>query len=145
MILFPQNLEQADKLGGKAKALAQLGQARFNIPSWFVVADFTESDCSEIFNSSKALDSSLFAVRSSAAAEDGAQHSFAGQFDSFLNVTTSQLVEKIKLVQNSAQSAHVDSYQSSKLIANVTPPSVIIQLMLDPDVSGVAFSADPVS
>jgi len=145
MILFPQNLEQADKLGGKAKALAQLGQARFNIPSWFVVADFTESDCSEIFNSSKALDSSLFAVRSSAAAEDGAQHSFAGQFDSFLNVTTSQLVEKIKLVQNSAQSAHVDSYQSSKLIANVTPPSVIIQRMLDPDVSGVAFSADPVS
>ncbi|PQJ27102.1 PEP/pyruvate-binding domain-containing protein [Rubritalea profundi] len=145
MILHSQDLEHADKLGGKAKALAQLGQADFNIPFWFVVADFTESDCEEILNRSSALGSDLFAVRSSAAAEDGAQHSFAGQFDSYLNVPRSQLIEKIKRVQQSSKSAHIESYQSSQSIENVTPPSVLIQCMLEPDVSGVAFSADPVA
>lgn len=145
MILHSQDLENVEKFGGKAKALAQLGQADFNIPDWFVVADFKESDCEEILTRSTTLGSPFFAVRSSAAAEDGAQHSFAGQFDSFLNVASSQLIDRVKRVQQSAKSEHIASYQTSQSLGNVTPPSVLIQCMLEPDISGVAFSADPVT
>lgn len=145
MILHSQDLENVEKFGGKAKALAQLGQADFNIPDWFVVADFKESDCEEILTRSTTLGSPFFAVRSSAAAEDGAQHSFAGQFDSFLNVASSQLIDRVKRVQQSAKSEHIASYQNSQSLGNVTHPSVLIQCMLEPDISGVAFSADPVT
>src|SRR4051812_20476159 len=43
----------------------------------------------------------LVAVRSSASDEDGAQHSFAGQLDSFLFVPAEQVADKVKAVWRS--------------------------------------------
>src|SRR5262245_1761632 len=93
-------------LGGKARALAALGDADLPIPRWFVVsanafADSTSPDGALDADSLEGLQPSVavqlelkealaelcpngetVAVRSSAADEDGPQHSFAGQLES---------------------------------------------------------------
>ena len=51
---------------------------------------------SEIEKGFKNLDTEFVAVRSSATAEDGADHSWAGQLDSFLNTTEDNLLENVK-------------------------------------------------
>ena len=58
------------------------------------------------------LDCSAIAVRSSAVGEDSAQHSFAGQLDSFLFVESAQkAIEKLKACWASAFSARSLSYR----------------------------------
>ena len=52
----------------------------------------------------------LVAVRSSAVEEDGLQHSFAGQLESFLNVPLEEVLEKITLVWRSRFSQRVLMY-----------------------------------
>lgn len=91
-------------------------------------------------------DGARVAVRSSACTEDGLQNSYAGQFDSFLFVHREALAEKIAAVWRSAFSERIASYRRScGLHALTEAPAVLIQRMVDADVSGVAFSADPVS
>ena len=91
---------------------------------------------------------SRFAVRSSAVDEDGSQFSFAGQFDTFLFVEPEGISGKISAVWRSGFNDRILEYRrqhglagSSSLIA----PAVLVQKMVNADVSGVAFSADPVS
>lgn len=91
-------------------------------------------------------DDVLFAVRSSSTEEDHQQHSYAGQFDSFLNVPKQQLFKKILQVWQSAFSERILAYQQSQqLLLHKTPPAVIIQEMVDARVAGIAFGANPVS
>lgn len=86
-----------------------------------------------------------FAVRSSAVEEDGAEHSFAGQLESFLFVPREQVDEAVTRVWRSAFSERILVYRHERgLTGPVALPAVLIQLMVDADVSGVAFSADPV-
>ncbi|NJL06117.1 MAG: phosphoenolpyruvate synthase [Chloroflexaceae bacterium] len=92
------------------------------------------------------LASCLLAVRSSARAEDGNQHSFAGQFESRLRVEVDSLTQAIVAVWQSAFSAHVQTYQQHRPARLWEAlPAVLIQQMISPDVAGVAFSSDPVS
>jgi rifampicin phosphotransferase len=92
-------------------------------------------------------DRSRFAVRSSAVDEDGSQHSFAGQFDTFLFVDPEEISQKISAVWRSGFSQHLLEYrrQHGLSTAQMSAPAVLVQKMVNADVSGVAFSADPVS
>lgn len=86
------------------------------------------------------------AVRSSACEEDGAQHSFAGQFESFLFVSQEDIAHKVAAVWRSALSERVLAYRREhglRLIPH--PPAVLIQRMANSEISGVAFGADPIS
>ncbi|HEU4717442.1 MAG TPA: PEP/pyruvate-binding domain-containing protein, partial [Bacteroidia bacterium] len=86
-----------------------------------------------------------FSVRSSAADEDGGQHSFAGQFESELFVTKETLTASIKKVWLSAYTDRVRLYRENNGIHSKHGIAVIIQRMLDPQVSGVAFGVNPAS
>lgn len=92
----------------------------------------------------------LFAVRSSAISEDGRTASFAGQLASFLQVRRAQIGEQVCAVWQSAFTQQVELYRQ-QLALDVAPtllawtPAVIVQRMIDADVAGVAFGADPVS
>jgi pyruvate,water dikinase len=88
----------------------------------------------------------LVAVRSSACDEDGSRHSFAGQLDSFLCVHPSAVAERVAAVWRSAFSDRALAYRCQQGLP-VPPhaPSVLIQRMLNPSRSGVAFGADPVT
>ena len=88
----------------------------------------------------------LLAVRSSAGDEDGMQHSFAGQFDSFLNVTPEKVTDKIAAVWRSGFNIRSLNYRQELGLSPIPhPPAVLIQRMVNAEVSGVAFAADPVT
>lgn len=92
-------------------------------------------------------DGSRVAVRSSAVDEDGSQHSFAGQFDTFLFVDAKEISEKISAVWRSGFSERILEYRRQHGLSSSSraAPAVLVQKMVNADVSGVAFSADPVS
>lgn len=86
------------------------------------------------------------AVRSSAFDEDGAARSFAGQLETFLFVAPEQVAERIIDVWRSGFSERVLAYRREHGLSLPTePPAVLVQRMVEADVAGVAFSADPVS
>ncbi len=151
-------------LGGKARALAALQGRGENIPGWFVVLPgaFAESVPSEIARKwtlspdvaqqlQSALDrlgpaGGLFAVRSSALEEDGTGHSFAGQFDSFLEVRREDVAAQVVAVWRSGFSERVRHYQErQRLPVRAAAPAVLIQRMVHAEAAGVGFGLDPVT
>jgi phosphohistidine swiveling domain-containing protein len=87
-----------------------------------------------------------FAVRSSGVAEDGSERSWAGQFDSYLDVSATDVASSVRKCWASAFSAramdyHPESYRSTTDVRF----AVIVQLMVRADVAGVAFSRHPTS
>ncbi|HEY6871133.1 MAG TPA: PEP/pyruvate-binding domain-containing protein [Geobacteraceae bacterium] len=86
------------------------------------------------------------AVRSSAVDEDGVEHSFAGQLESFLFVPPAELPGKVAAVWRSGFSERVMTYRRENgLPLPPPPPAVLVQQIVAADAAGVAFSADPVS
>ncbi|HSQ30006.1 MAG TPA: phosphoenolpyruvate synthase [Gemmatimonadaceae bacterium] len=84
------------------------------------------------------------AVRSSATAEDTAQFSFAGMFESFLNVSgNDELVDAVKKCWASTFGARVLYYRISQGMPGEMPVAVIVQRMVNSDKSGVMFTTDP--
>jgi pyruvate,water dikinase len=89
-------------------------------------------------------DQARVAVRSSASDEDGAEHSFAGQLESFLNVAPADVPEKVRAVWRSGFSARILAYRREHGLTPVPhPPAVLVQRMVSPRAAGVAFGADP--
>ena len=88
------------------------------------------------------LNSHLYAIRSSASNEDGKDKSFAGQYDTFLNIKEEDIFLNIKKCFCSLYNDNVISYSDDFDIYGI---NVIIQVMIDSDYSGVAFTVDPSS
>jgi len=90
---------------------------------------------------------SLVAVRSSATAEDLPGASFAGQQATFLNVKgEANLLEKARECWASLFTARAIFYREQNKIAHEKVKiSVIVQKMVQSEVSGVMFSMDPVT
>src|SRR5207247_10466418 len=88
----------------------------------------------------------VVAARASAANEDGTVMSCAGQFDSVLGVRADgrgePLWDALRQVWASAFHERAAAYQAT---GDSVRMAVVIQEMVDPAVSGVAFSADPVT
>lgn len=103
-----------------------------------------ESQLEQIY---KELNRSLISVRSSAHDEDSALHSFAGQLSSYLYISDFQYTLKsIKECWASAYSERSLHYRTiNKLELKNIRVSVILQEMIDPAVSGVFFTCNPVN
>ncbi|ETX03874.1 MAG: hypothetical protein ETSY2_32070, partial [Candidatus Entotheonella gemina] len=87
-----------------------------------------------------------FAVRSSATDEDGADHSFAGIHDTKLNVTHDGIPDAIRACWASVQSATALAYRRTQgLPTENIRTGVLIQLMIQPVVAGVAFTVNPMT
>ena len=83
-----------------------------------------------------------YAVRSSGVGEDGLELSFAGQHKSYLNCKT--LHQYVRNVWLSAFNSRALYYRViNNLIHVPIRQAVIIQEMVEPEIAGVAFSADP--
>ena len=144
MFLTPDTT-QPHLLGGKGAALARLEALGFDVPPWFAVPADTGFTPSELQTHTEALGPGPFAVRSSGLAEDGAAHSFAGQFESHLEVSPAQVFGKISQVRASADSDAIRAYCREHRLPPPAAPTVLVQRMIHPRCAGVAFSADPVS
>lgn len=86
-----------------------------------------------------------YAVRSSANLEDGNQISFAGQFDTLINVRGLEAIqEAIREVIASSHSPTLDSYfEKVGGTRSDLEMGVLIQEMVQPTLAGVAFSKNP--
>jgi len=83
-----------------------------------------------------------FAVRSSAIAEDGSEHSYAGLFESVLDVSADKLGVAVDRTLASARGARVAAYGSKGADATM---AVIVQRMVAASTAGVALTADPIN
>lgn len=125
-------------VGGKAYNLDILTKNGVNVPKWCVV---TSADDNFEVEKDK-----LYAVRSSAVGEDGSSNSFAGQMESFLYVKPEDIKVTIQHVINSANSDRIKFYREQNGLADEDiKVGVIVQEMINSDVSGVAFSANPIT
>ncbi|MFB6103075.1 MAG: phosphoenolpyruvate synthase [Haloplanus sp.] len=84
------------------------------------------------------------AVRSSATAEDLPDASFAGQQETFLNVTEDDLVERVKECWASLFSQRAIYYRNQKGFPHdEVDIAVVVQQMVDAEKSGVMFTSHP--
>ena len=87
------------------------------------------------------------AVRSSATAEDLAGASFAGQYETFLDVRGEEaLLDAVRRCWASMWTARVTAYRYNKGFNNASIGiAVIVQKMVEPDVAGVMFVGNPMN
>jgi pyruvate,water dikinase len=84
------------------------------------------------------------AVRSSATSEDSAKDSFAGMFESYLNVSGEEAVLRdVRRCWASGFSPRILSYRARRSLPHNAAIAVVIQQMADAEKSGVMFTADP--
>src|SRR3989338_3028354 len=100
----------------------------------------------EILRASKALRAEFVAVRSSATAEDGAEHAWAGQLESYLNTTEATLLQHVQKCWASLFTPRAIFYRFEKgLHGTKISVAVVVQKMVESDASGIAFSVHPVT
>jgi pyruvate,water dikinase len=144
--------------GGKAVNLGILIRAGFPVPGGFVltteayrtsrVADIRDRShplAQEVCARWHGLGGSAVAVRSSATAEDMAEASMAGQYETFLDVTTEDgLLEAVQKCWASLDSPRTRTYLAEHGIdlAKVAM-AVVVQKLVPADVAGVMFTANP--
>lgn len=131
-------------VGSKAANLGELARAGFCVPDGFVVMEASDT---EIVAAAGELGDVPLAVRSSGVAEDLADASFAGQYETILDVRGPEaLLEAIGRCRDSARNARVQHYRAARAAgANDDRMAVLVQRMLAPEAAGVAFTADPVT
>lgn len=99
-----------------------------------------------IMKSFAELNTKHVAVRSSATAEDGKEHAWAGQLESYLNVQEATVLEKVKLCWSSLFTPRAIFYRFEKgLHTTKISVAVVVQKMVESEVSGIAFSVHPVT
>ncbi|HSX05811.1 MAG TPA: PEP/pyruvate-binding domain-containing protein [Candidatus Saccharimonadales bacterium] len=147
MLIIPlHEATDGNGAGGKAASLGTLLRAGFRVPPGFVVIGTPASaaDIKAVLRAFDHLGTTFVAVRSSAIHEDGREAAWAGQLDTFLNVTRSSLLDWIQACADSAQSARAQAYAAHHQVTS-GGVAVIVQAMVASEISGVAFSAHPVT
>lgn len=143
--------------GGKGAMLAKMFQEGYPVPEGFVVLPTAFQN--EKLNKKAWEDIKIyleairknnagasFAVRSSALSEDSAKASFAGEFETVLDVKSNDDIENaIYTVFRSKESERVKSYSYLQGIEESHQIAVVVQLMIQSEISGVLFTADPIT
>ncbi len=137
-------------IGGKAWNCARLKQHGFPVPDGLVVpAGAPDSEVAAIARDpwfDRQPPDARFAVRSSGLDEDSAAESFAGIHETHLNVERAGLAEAVRACRASADSDRARAYRRARgMPADASAVGVLVQRMIQPTVSGVAFTIDPVT
>ncbi len=133
------NLENA-RLDEKQNILAEIRRSITEAPLDAGLRD-------EIAQHYRTLDGQAVAVRSSASAEDSPHQSFAGQYDTFLNVASfDDCIESVKKCWASLWNERAFDYRRQNAVDHLdVEMAVIVQQMVSADVSGIIFTADPLT
>lgn len=132
---------------GKAGGLQELESIGLRVPKYKVLRGeesrtrLQDADWQQFLNAGIPQ----FAVRSSYRGEDGQEDSYAGIFQSFLEIPKKDLLETIEKVRASASSKQAKAYAKRRGLP--TPKGekmdVIVQKMIPSDISGIVFSHNP--
>jgi pyruvate,water dikinase len=128
-------------------ALDALEAASQEIRGWFLEGKLSAELEAQLFQAYMALGSPPVAVRSSATAEDLPELSFAGQQDTYLNITApSALKDALLRCWSSLWTARAIGYRARNGIPyEGLALAVVVQRMVQSQASGVLFSANPLS
>ncbi len=134
------------EVGGKAASLGELLAAGVSVPDGVVLtADAAAMTADErrslLWVGAGDLGIGPFAVRSSGVSEDGAGQSYAGMYESVLDVAAGDLAEATDRCLASLHSARATEYDQTV----DGRMAVIIQQMVAPIAAGVALTADPIN
>jgi len=144
--------------GGKALNLGKLLNAGFPVPDGFAVTteafrrsakdgslEMPDDVAHAISAAYRALGSPVVAVRSSATAEDMAEASMAGQYETILDVSgVAAVLDAVKRCWASLDTPRTRAYLAKNNIplADVAM-AVAVQILAPADVAGVLFTANP--
>jgi pyruvate,water dikinase len=159
MVVSFNEINPEDKMsaGGKGGMLAQLYQSGYPVPEGFVIlpAGFSDEGLNkeawqqvliQLQHMRRGDSMAAFAVRSSALSEDSAQASFAGEFETILDVHTDEAIQAaIHTVQRSRRGERAMAYSLAKGMLAAHEMAVVVQRLVRADISGVLFTADPVT
>lgn len=142
--IITRETAQEAAVGAKAERLFRMQAAGLNVPDFFCVQQGFDEALLDAHLRRAYPDVTEFSVRSSASCEDGAVHSFAGQFETYLHVEQSQVAPYARRCIQSADAERLRAYFAQ---TNTAPQTVtvtaIVQEMLHPALSGVMFTANP--
>ena len=142
--------------GNKAIRLAQLMSVGLPVPDGFVITDkvlarspagagggvvLEAGEQARVEGLWSELGAQQVAVRSSGLHEDGADQSYAGVFESRLNVSWEQLAASLEAVRDSLHSRRAGAYGGKR----DEPGGVLVQAMVDAQYAGVLFTEHPAS
>jgi pyruvate,water dikinase len=149
--------KQLDGIGQKASSLQWLLQHGVIVPRTYVLSyDSYREFLKDRTEFGRELESDLqarldmhtaYAVRSSANVEDSLAYSFAGQLVSVLSVSgLSSVVQAVLEVYQSVHAPQLAPYlKKMGLSAADIQMAVVIQEMVQPEVSGIVFSKNPIT
>ena len=147
--------EDIMQVGGKGRALGIMSREGLPIPPGFVITtdayreffntSIPENIQEEIVHTFDMLGAELVAVRSSAVAEDSANTSWAGQLETYLNVSRDNLIESINKCWASIQTDRANAYAQKQGLSANQNIAVVVQKMIPSEVSGVLFTVNPVT
>lgn len=145
--IVPLDMIGDEEVGGKARGLADLIQLGLAVPRGFVILDAGENRLPEdLAQHYAALGAGLVAVRSSALGEDSIDASFAGQYETLLNIEgLDALQEAIHRCLRSLHNARANAYQQEHADTDASRMCVVVQQMVNARAAGVLFTADPFS
>jgi pyruvate, water dikinase len=146
-------------VGGKAANLSRLARMYHRVPDGFSLPvtvmdeahplDLREEITCAISDliACHGLPDFIAAVRSSAVDEDGATASFAGQYETYLNVVGADaIIQAVIRCWESARSEHAVHYRRQQGLSVAHPQiAVLVQQLVASDVSAIIFSANPVT
>jgi phosphoenolpyruvate synthase/pyruvate phosphate dikinase len=142
--------------GGKGASLGAMTQAGLPVPPGFVILapafdQYAQTGApphliDAIGLAFDALGAEHVAVRSSATAEDSDSAAWAGQLESYLYTPRAAVVPRVQQAWQSLFSERAKAYRSQQGLQD-TPVSVavVVQQMITAGVSGVAFTANPIT
>ena len=149
---FLKEAQLADKIRAQLKLLKpkdtkMLQETAFQIMQMISLAPMPPGMAEEIKKAYQKMRQGLVAVRSSATAEDLPEASFAGQQSTFLNVQgPSNVVEAVQKCWASLFEARAIFYRNEQRFDHSKLGiAVVVQRMVQSEISGVAFTAEPLS
>jgi len=108
--------------------------------------DFPKNIAKKIIKDFSKLGTKYVAVRSSATAEDSSAVSWAGELESYLNTTKTSLLDNIKKCWASLFTPRAIFYRfEKKLHKTKVSVAVVIQEMIQSEISGICFTVHPVT
>ncbi|WP_344679600.1 PEP/pyruvate-binding domain-containing protein [Saccharopolyspora taberi] len=145
---------KVDLVGGKAAGLGELIRAGERVPDGFCLTTevsragtVPEAELVDAYRRLCGGANGRVAVRSSATAEDLPGASFAGQQDTYLNVSSAaELIEAVGKCWESLRSERAIAYREANDIDHdAASMAVVVQRMIDPVAAGVMFTANPIT
>lgn len=142
-----------DRAGSKAFNLARLAAAGLPVAAGFVVTPQAfqawEMARPAVAAAAGGRGADRYAVRSSAAAEDLPGASYAGMYETVLNVAPADVAAAVWQVWQSGTAGRVTAYRDGLAgaaePARTSPMAVLVQVMVEAQAAGVAFTADPIT